>query len=169
MNADNATCNNTQSNALAGMTNSYDEVNRVRCFNHTLQLSAKTLLRPFNTALGKAAEDDEDVEDSDALFDEDDESDEDETEEGDGLPDVPDEDDVDDGIDELEGLDEAEREQLIADTEAIRQTVSKVFVPSNNPICLLILFHSFVGWLSRLYDRQPLHSRLGANTARSST
>jgi hypothetical protein len=59
MNADNATSNNTQSEALAGMANSYDEVNRVRCFNHTLQLSAKTLLRPFNTALGKAAEDDE--------------------------------------------------------------------------------------------------------------
>jgi hypothetical protein len=28
----------------------------VCCFNHTLQLSAKTLLCPFNTGLGKAIE-----------------------------------------------------------------------------------------------------------------
>jgi len=136
MNADNATSNNTQSETLAGMANSYNEVNRVRCFNHTLQLSAKALLRPFNTALGKAADGDEGLEDADAIFDDDDESDDDETEEGDGLPDIPDEDDSDDEVDELEELDEETREQLIVDTETVRQTVSKVFVPA----ILMIIF-----------------------------
>jgi len=38
------------------MDNSFQEENHVRCFNHTLQLSAKALLHPFNPALGKAAD-----------------------------------------------------------------------------------------------------------------
>jgi hypothetical protein len=147
MNANNATSNNMQSEALAGMANSYNEVNCVCCFNHTLQLSAKTLLHLFNIALGKAVEDDKGLKDADAIFDEDDKSDNDETKEGDGLPNIPDEDNIDDGIDELEELDEETCEQLIVDIEAIHQTISKVFVPSNNPICLLMLFHSFVHWL----------------------
>jgi hypothetical protein len=33
------------------MENSFEEVNRARCFNHTLQLSAKTLLKPFNAGM----------------------------------------------------------------------------------------------------------------------
>jgi hypothetical protein len=54
--ADNATSNDTQRKKLARMDNSFLEQNHVRCFNHTLQLSAKALLRPFNPALGKAAD-----------------------------------------------------------------------------------------------------------------
>ncbi|KAF8874617.1 hypothetical protein BD779DRAFT_1410946, partial [Infundibulicybe gibba] len=38
-NSDNATSNDTQTSKLASLTNSFEEVNRVRCFNHTLQLS----------------------------------------------------------------------------------------------------------------------------------
>jgi hypothetical protein len=37
--------------------NSFELENRVHCFNHTLQLSAKTLLCPFNAGLGKTSED----------------------------------------------------------------------------------------------------------------
>ncbi|KAI0281071.1 hypothetical protein BC826DRAFT_865523, partial [Russula brevipes] len=36
--ADNATSNDTQGEALADMHNSFELENRVRCFNHTLQL-----------------------------------------------------------------------------------------------------------------------------------
>ena len=69
MNADNATSNDTQSETQAGMPNSFDLDNRVRCFNHTLQLSARTLLRPFNVGLGKTTEDG-DNNDLDNLLDE---------------------------------------------------------------------------------------------------
>ena len=81
------------------MPNSFDVANRVRCFNHTLQLSAKTLLRPFNAGLGKTTEDSNDN-DTDDLLDEELDDDND-----DGLPDVPDADDIDDGIDEMNELD----------------------------------------------------------------
>ena len=57
MNADNTLLNNTQSEALADMANSFVLENCVCCFNHTLQLSAKTLLCPFNAGLGKTPED----------------------------------------------------------------------------------------------------------------
>ncbi|KAF8869643.1 hypothetical protein BD779DRAFT_1425354, partial [Infundibulicybe gibba] len=38
-NGDNATSNNKQTRVLSSLPNSFDEVNRVRCFNHTMQLS----------------------------------------------------------------------------------------------------------------------------------
>ena len=59
-NSDNATSNDTQMTKLNALNNSFNEENWVWCFNHTLQLSAKSLLNPFNTALsGKAADDDD--------------------------------------------------------------------------------------------------------------
>jgi hypothetical protein len=128
MNADNATSNDTQGEALAEMPNSFELENRVRCFNHTLQLSAKTLLRPFNVGLGKTTEDDDNTDIDNLLDDNDDELDDnsDDDDEDDSLPDVPDVDDVDDGIDEFDALDDDEQERIIADTAAVRQTVSKV-------------------------------------------
>ncbi|KAJ7430554.1 hypothetical protein FB451DRAFT_944170, partial [Mycena latifolia] len=55
---DNATSNDTQTTFLHdNPKNSFDEVNRIRCFNHTLQLSAKGLLRPFSKS---SQEDEED-------------------------------------------------------------------------------------------------------------
>lgn len=53
VNADNATLNDTQTKKLNTLDNSFEESNHIRCFNHTMQLSAKTLLAPFNTALSK--------------------------------------------------------------------------------------------------------------------
>jgi hypothetical protein len=47
---DNASSNDTQTASLAAETaNSFEEINRVRCFNHTMQLSAKTMLRLFDS------------------------------------------------------------------------------------------------------------------------
>ena len=128
MNADNATSNDTQGKALADMPNSFKLENRVRCFNHTLQLSAKTLLRPFNAGLGKMTEDgDGNNNNADDLFDQDDDDDdEDDEDDVGGLPDIPDVDDVDDGIDELDELDADARQSIITDTAAIRETVSKL-------------------------------------------
>ncbi|KAJ7577822.1 hypothetical protein C8J56DRAFT_798148, partial [Mycena floridula] len=45
--ADNATSNDKQTETLANLNNSFTAPNRVRCFNHTLNLSVKSLLRPF--------------------------------------------------------------------------------------------------------------------------
>ena len=100
----------------------------MHCFNHTLKLSAKTLLCPFNAGLGKTTkvgdngdvddlldqeDEDKDVKDEDAKDEDDDE----------GLPDVP---DIDDGIDELDVLDVEAHEGIIADTAAVHETVSKL-------------------------------------------
>jgi hypothetical protein len=125
MNADNASSNDTQTEELAMMGNSFEEEYRVRCFNHTLQLSAKTLLRPFNAALGKVVEDD-DANALDDLLDLEDDDDDDDGADNEALPSVPDVDDVDDGIDELDELDEDAQAKLIEDTAAVRQAVSKV-------------------------------------------
>jgi hypothetical protein len=125
MNADNATSNDTQGEALADMPNSFSLENRVRCFNHTLQLSAKTLLHPFNVGLGKAT-DDGDNNDVDDLPDADDNRLDEDDDDDDGLLDVTDVDDIDDGVDELDALDVDEQEEIIADTAAVRETVSKV-------------------------------------------
>jgi hypothetical protein len=111
------------------MPNSFKLENCVRCFNHTLQLSAKTLLHPFYVGLGKTTElEDGENNDVDDLLDQDDDDDDDDDEDNDdvGLPDVPNIDDVDDGIDELDALDVDEYNTIIADTAAIRETVSKL-------------------------------------------
>jgi len=50
-NNNNAASNDTQAIMLAKLPNTFEEINHVCCFNHTLQLSAKTLLKPFNVAL----------------------------------------------------------------------------------------------------------------------
>jgi hypothetical protein len=136
MNADNVTSNDTQGETLPEMPNSFELKNRVRCFNHTLQLSVKTLLRPFNAGLGKATEDgtcddvdnllSQGIDDDDEEDDEEDEEDE-EDEDG-GLPVIPDEDDIDDGIDELDALDADSCEAIMNDTAAVCETVTKVCI-----------------------------------------
>ncbi|KAG6807073.1 hypothetical protein H0H92_008924, partial [Tricholoma furcatifolium] len=58
INADNATSNDTQTDHLESLHNSFSHVNRVHCFNHTLNLAVKALLHPFSCK----AEDDADSE-----------------------------------------------------------------------------------------------------------
>jgi hypothetical protein len=126
MNADNTTSNNTQSTALADMANSFVLEHHIRCFNHTLQLSAKTLLRPFNTGLGKVTED-HDTNDVDDLLDlESDNEGDNEDDNEDDNDNFLDEDDVDDGIDELDELDEDVQEKVMADTAAVHKVVTKL-------------------------------------------
>ena len=51
VNADNVMANDKQTTKLDTLNNSFEEANQVRCFNHTLQLSVKALLVPFNTTI----------------------------------------------------------------------------------------------------------------------
>ena len=111
-----------QQQELAEMDNSFELDNHVRCFNHTLQLSAKALLRPFNPALGKASDIDLNG-DQDDLGAEDEDNDGDEDNRSDAL-DVYDVDD--DDIDELDQLNASERKKLMENVGAIRTTVSKL-------------------------------------------
>jgi hypothetical protein len=129
INADNASANDTQMSELDVLDNSFKEAYRARCFNHTLQLSVKTLLKPFNTALsGKGADDDNisDDEGGDRPVLEVDQG----CEVTEKRCEVTEEDgnigDEDDGIDELERLDEGERRTILEKTAAVRATVSKV-------------------------------------------
>jgi len=55
MTADNASSNNVQVAVLYGLENSFDEANHVWCFNHTIQLSGKALIKPFNAGMSKGA------------------------------------------------------------------------------------------------------------------
>jgi hypothetical protein len=91
-----------------------------------LQLSVKSLLKPFNTALATGDDDDNNIisaEDNDAApAVQDDSEEEGADDEG---ADV--EDDVeDDNIEELQELSENEREQLLEETAAVRETITKV-------------------------------------------
>jgi hypothetical protein len=119
--ADNASSNAVQVAALYGLENSFDEANRVRCFNHTIQLAGKVLIKPFNAGMGKAEDPEDSTNDAPSLevFNEDDDTHDD----GDtGLP----EDDVEDDDEEM--LSEEEHTSIMADTLEVRETVSKVFL-----------------------------------------
>jgi len=130
MNTDNAAPNDTQTAILAKLNNSFEEDQRARCFNHTIQLSANTLLRPFNTALGaartadRASGDDDDTMPDLEVIEDDDDDDDDEADDRGAENDEAVE-DVDDQIDELEELEDAEREELLAATVNVRETISK--------------------------------------------
>jgi hypothetical protein len=139
--ADNASPNDKLTSKLADLPNSFESVNRVRCFSHTNQLSAVTLLRPFNAVLGKALdilegngdamnEDDEMAADEDGDGDDNDEANEaneaneDEDEDEDGWDEERD--DPDDSIDELEALNEEDRAHILEETCVVRATVTKL-------------------------------------------
>ena len=56
-NNDNAASNDTQIAKLTKLPNMFEETNHVHCFDHTLQLLAKTLLKPFNIVLANGKND----------------------------------------------------------------------------------------------------------------
>jgi len=121
VNADNATLNDTQTTKLDQLDNHFKEENWVWCFNHTLQLSAKALLKPFNIGLsGKVMDDDNDPA---MVMDGGDEGDEEEQANDD-------DDDEDDNIDELEELNKDEQNQVLQETAVVHETITKV----SNPI-----------------------------------
>jgi hypothetical protein len=126
LNADNALANDKLTTKLSSLNNSFQEDYRARCFNHTMQLSAKTLLKPFNTGLSGRDIDITDEEDDDLLIPEAEEEGEEEDDD-----DNNNKDDEDDGIDTLETLSEEERTQVLEDTAAVRTTITKVCTPSH--------------------------------------
>jgi len=121
VNADNTTSNDMQTTKLNQLDNTFDKDNWVWCFNHTLQLSAKALLKPFNIGpSGKTTDNDDEITQDDdgnlATFEDDDEDDkgkEDEEEQED------DKDNEDDNIDELEVLSEDEQQWVLEETAAV--------------------------------------------------
>src|SRR6267154_5547785 len=124
------------------MKNTFEEVNHTCCFNHMLQLLAKTLLKPFNAgmSLTKLAPEEDKFDnfddevaldnnaegniegDSDKNGDEDGHDGSREDQDGEGEPEEADSDE----IDELNQLDKQEHEEILTDTAVVRQTVTKV-------------------------------------------
>ena len=130
-NADNATSNDTQTTKLASLDNSFEINNRVRCFNHTVQLSANALIRPFNAGMASAGsalhEDEAEVTVNDHDVDDDDDAASENEDDNENLDDGDDgEDDLDDGIDELEALTEEEGDEIMADTAIVCFAVTKI-------------------------------------------
>ena len=123
-NVDNASANDTQTMNLDELDNSFNKENQVRCFNHTMQLSAKALPKPFTSGLsGKETNDNEmaitEIEDPDGLLMEEDNDNEDEVDVKNGVTNHGEEDNVDDGIDELVELGEDEQTRLLEETAAV--------------------------------------------------
>ena len=114
--------NDTQTTELEALPNSFDAVNHVWCFNHTLQLSVKALLHLF-TIRKDCLDEDEEVdttkEDSGAYYEgfEDDEEGKDEGE---------DDEDGKDDEDPFEALSDVEKEELLWNTEEVWNTIEKV-------------------------------------------
>jgi hypothetical protein len=122
--ADNASSNNVQVATLFGLENFFDVANHVRCFNHSIQLSCKALIKPFNAGMGQA---ECDIENSpnDAPSLEEFETDNDDTDNSDtGLFEDADEGDISE--DEDKSLREKEHSSLLDNTSAVCETVSKV-------------------------------------------
>jgi hypothetical protein len=106
------------------LPNAFEELNRVRCFNHTIQLSAKALLKPFSSA-GSTETDNETENGDDGMPELQAMDDEDDKEEGEDDPDADDE-DKEEEEDLLTDLDDDKREELINNTEAVRTMLNKV-------------------------------------------
>jgi hypothetical protein len=106
------------------LPNSFEELNRVRCFNHTIQLSVKALLKPFSSA-GSTETNNETENGDDSMPELQAMDDKDDKEEGEDDPDVDDEDNEEEE-DLLADLDDDEREELINNTEAVRTMLNKV-------------------------------------------
>lgn len=135
LNADNASANDRQTAELDRLQNAFNEINQLRCFNHSMQLSAVELVKPFNAGMGKAAlkgpaEADENDEAAANIEseDDDDETDGDENENDNDGDDGDSIDDPEDDTDELASMDDEEREELLEQTASVREAVSKVSV-----------------------------------------
>ncbi len=92
----------------------------MRCFNHTIQLAGKVLIKPFNAGMGKAEDSENSTSDAPSLemLNQDDDIDDD------GDTGLPDDRDVEDDDEEI--LSEEEHSSIMADTLEVRETVSKV-------------------------------------------
>ena len=169
VNTNNTSPNNTLTTKLDQLDNTFKEQNRAQCFNHTLQLSAQALLKPFNVGLSGNVTDDDNQstqdDNGDRVMVEDDEEDEDGQAKDEDNKDN--EDNEDDNINELEELSEEERCQVLQETTVVRETVTKV---SNHEaedvrISLLTILSRFENFRLRSSTRPQLHFLLGAASA----
>ena len=136
-NGDNATSNNKQMTYLDKLPNAFKEVNHVCCFNHTMQLSAKALMKPFDTPMASANSDGSKPPDANDMFSSEldnnnsDDSDEEDSEGGIDTSSVGGN-DRDDGEgedvdnDPFEALDADAQQELLEGTAAVRTTLNKV-------------------------------------------
>jgi hypothetical protein len=116
---DNASSNDTQAMALDKKKNSFRTENRICCFNHTIQLSAKALLQPFTSCItamdsGDVADEIQDLMD---LYDDEIEEDDESIYSDNGSD-----------IDGLHELNEAEQAEILKETAIVKQTISKVCI-----------------------------------------
>ncbi|GBE82246.1 hypothetical protein SCP_0406300 [Sparassis crispa] len=127
-NGNNATSNDKQTTELAKLPNSFEEVHRVRCFNHTLQLSAKSLLKPFNAALAKLSDLQDDTPDDlpDLLGPDDDGDDDDDDDVENAGMEFTDEEEIYKEVDGLAELDDDAREALLNETADVQATLTKI-------------------------------------------
>jgi hypothetical protein len=126
VNTDNASANDKQTAKLAASDNSFKKDNHVRCFNHTMQLSAKALLASFNTAISQKATQDGEMPEEDDDQPTPEQDDDDEDDEDDEEDDAQCANDEDDGIDKLGELSESKQAGVLESTAAVRETVTKV-------------------------------------------
>jgi hypothetical protein len=122
---------------LEELPNTFEELNRVRCFNHTLQLSVKGLLKPFYAA-GSVETENETEYDNDGMSTLQAMDDEEEDNDGDSDADNDDEEEED----PLGALDDNEREELIYNTEVVCTTLNKVCLSASVtslPLCSCLL------------------------------
>lgn len=132
---DNATSNDKQTTFLDRLPNAFEDINRVRCFNHTMQLSAKALIKPFDVSTTVAASDSTDEPaDADDMLSIEEGNDAEAEEDGEGDTDSDsvsgnDQDEQDaeyDDIDAFETLDPEAQQELLEATAAVRTTLDKV-------------------------------------------
>jgi len=156
------------------MENAFEDVNHARCFNHTLQLSAKVLLSPFNAGMSpmKLTPEEEfnnldcelqTLQDKDTISNDDGDNGEDGDDDGydaSGVDTDGSDDTNDDKLDELDQLDEKEQEKILVDTAIVRQTITKV---RSGYILLIVDWHGCRSgnYHLRSFIRQPLCSRPG--------
>jgi hypothetical protein len=124
---------------LDEMPNAFDEVNHVWCFNHTLQLSAKSLIRPFNTGLSSGKTGDADNMESDGEGENNGMWEGDDSEEGiDSEEEGPDN-HIEDDADILADLDPDEHAALMEDTAAVCAVITTVHLtPLHNAFMMSI-------------------------------
>jgi len=123
MTTDNASSNKVQAAALCELDNSFKDTNHIWCFNHTIQLSSKVLIKLFNVGMGKADTSLKNAGDNIPSLEEFDHTDntDDNADSGDISEDGDEEDNGD-----FEKLSKEEHSCLLDDMSAIHETVSKV-------------------------------------------
>ena len=129
-NGDNAMSNDKQTKFLHTLPNSFNQFNRVHCFNHTMQLSAKVLLKLFS---GPAVTNNKDLDVNTASSDDDDDlpvledlKDDNRDESDDNNEGGNDEGNEEEEEDVLEILDAEEKEALLENTAVVQTTLDKV-------------------------------------------